>query len=286
MVLSKSREGGKILANKAVLEKKFVKEDGIVVLTLNRPEKRNALSKELLQRLLEALEEIRENDGIRCVVTTGSGNSYSSGLDLYDLRDSWTRKRKWYEESTVQKIINTLRLMPQVTLAAVNGYCLGGGLALLNGHDLAVTARSAKFGMPEIIRGSFGQTATSTLFHAGIPVKKAFYIQITGKNLTAEQAERIGLVSEVVPDEELMETALSLAKEIATRNPVALEHAKIAAYMERDVEFSKALRIDELVSHRMRAYTDPLADVGGYLKSQKGGGSFSYRKGEGKKSRS
>jgi len=101
--------------------------------------------------------------------------------------------------------------------------------------------------------------------------------------LTADQAERVGLVSEIVPDDELMETALGLAKEIATRNPVALEHAKIAAYMERDVEFSKALRIDELVSHRMRAYTDPLADVSGYLKSQKGGGSVSYREGKSKK---
>ncbi len=77
-----------------------------------------------------------------------------------------------------------------------------------------------------------------------------------------------------------MKTALSLAKEIASRNPAALEHAKIAAYMERDVEFHKALRIDELVSHRMRTYTDPLADVGGYLESQKGGGSLSYRKNE------
>lgn len=266
------------MATQPVLKKELMEKEGVAVLTLNRPEKRNALSKELLQRILEALKEIREKDTIRSVVTTGSGNSYSSGLDLYDLRDTWTRRRKWYEESTVQKIINTLRLMPQVTLAAVNGYCLGGGLALLNGHDLAIAAQSAQFGMPEIIRGSFGQTATSTLFHTGIPVKKAFFIQITGKNLTAEQAEKVGLVSEVVPDGELMKAALGLAREIASRNPVALEHAKIAAYMERDVEFSKALRIDELVSHRMRAYTDPLADVGGYLKSQKGGGGLAYRK--------
>lgn len=268
-----------------VLEKTLMEKDGVAVLTLNRPEKKNALSKELLRQILDALEDIRDNDHIKCIITTGSGDSYSSGLDLYDLRDSWTRKRKWHEESPVQKIINLLRLLPQVTIAAVNGYCLGGGLALLNGHDLAIAAQSAKFGMPEIIRGSFGQTATSTLFHTGIPLKKAFYIQLTGRNLTADDAERIGLVSQVVPDKALMETALSLAKEIATRNPVALEHAKIAAYMERDVEFSKALRIDELVSHRMRSYTDPLADVKTYLKSQKGGGSLTYQETKDKKTK-
>jgi len=265
------------LANKMVLQRKMMEKEGVAVLTLDRPEKKNALSKELLLEILAALEDIKDNDNVRCVLTTGSGDSFSSGLDLYDLRNSWTRRRKWHEESTVQKIISLMRLMPQITVAAVNGYCLGGGLALLNGHDLAIAAESAKFGMPEIIRGSFGQTATSTLFHTGIPVKKAFYIQLTGKNLTAHEAEKIGLVSGVVADKALMETALGLAKEIATRNPVALEHAKIAAYMERDVEFSKALRIDELVSHRMRYYTDPLADVAGYLKSQKGGGNLAYR---------
>ena len=75
--------------------------------------------------------------------------------------------------------------MPQVTVAAVRGWCLGGGLALINGHDLCIAGESAKFGMPEVIRGSYGAVATSTLFHSGLPVKKAFYIQLTGRNLTA-----------------------------------------------------------------------------------------------------
>ena len=264
------------MEKKSVLIKEISERDGVAVLTLNRPEKKNALSHELLKEIITALKEIRENDRIRCVVTTGAGDSYSSGLDLYDLKDSWTRRRKWFQQSLTQEIVQLLRLSPQITIAAVNGYCLGGGLALLNGHDMAIGAKSAKLGMPEIIRGSFGQTATSTLFHSGIPAKKAFYVQLTGKNLTAEEAEKVGLLTQVVPDGELMDFTLALAREIATRDPVALEHAKIAAYMEIDVEFGKALRIDELVAHRMRYYTDPLRDVDGYLKSQKGGGSLHY----------
>jgi enoyl-CoA hydratase/carnithine racemase len=173
--------------------------------------------------------------------------------------------------------------MPQVTIAAVRGWCLGGGLALINAHDLCVATQSSKFGMPEVIRGSYGAVATSTLFHSGIPFKKAFYIQLTGRNLTAEQAERVGLVSEVVADDQLMATVEQLAKELGSRNAVTLESAKIAAYMQKDMDFLTALKTDDLVSHRMRYYTNPLSDVEGYLHSQKGGGTTSYAKPEDRK---
>ena len=128
------------------------------------------------------------------------------------------------------------------------------------------------FGMPEVIRGSYGAVATSTLFHSGLPLKKAFYIQLTGRNLTAADAERVGLISEVVPDDQLMANVEQLSKELGSRNAVTLESAKIAAYMMKDMDFLTALKTDDLVSHRMRYYTNPLNDVEGYLHSQKGGG--------------
>ena len=267
---------------KTVLQKTD-EDSGVAWLTLNRPEKKNAMSRQLMAEMIAILKELRENDRIRCVVTTGAGNSYSSGLDLYDLRETWKRKRGWDEGGSTYEIVKLLRTMPQVTLAAVNGWCLGGGLALLNGHDLAVACESAMFGMPEIIRGSYGAVATSTLFHSGIPFKKAFYIQLTGRNLTAAEAERVGLVSQVVPDKDFLSYVEQLAKEIGSRNGVTLESAKIAAYMEKDMDFEMALRTDDLVSHRMRYYTNPLSDVEGYLHSQKGGGSTAYVKPEDKK---
>jgi enoyl-CoA hydratase/carnithine racemase len=256
---------------------------GVAWLTLNRPEKKNALSRGLMAELIAALKQLSENEKIKCIVTTGAGDSYSSGLDLYDLRESWKRKRAWDQAGTTYEIVRLLRGIPQVTVAAVRGWCLGGGLALVNGHDLAVAAESARFGMPEVIRGSYGAVATSTLFHSGIPFKKAFYIQLTGRNLTAAQAERVGLVSEVVADDRLNSSVEQLAKEIGGRNGTTLESAKIAAYMERDMDFSMALRTDDLVSHRMRYYTDPLNDVEGYLHSQKGGGTTAYVKPEERK---
>lgn len=266
------------MAEKKLIREEISEKDGVAWITLNRPEKKNALSRALMAELIESLKGLRENDKIRCIVTTGAGGSYSSGLDLYDLRDAWKRKRKWFEGGSAAEIVTLLRSCPQITIAAINGYCLGGGLALINGHDLAVAADNAKIGMPEIIRGSFGATATSTLFHSGIPFKKAFYVQLTGRNLTGEEAERVGLVSKTVPEKELIPFVDELAREIASRHPVPLEHAKIAAYMEKDMEFGMALKTDDLVSHRMHVYGNPLSDVDGYLKSQKGGGSLDYVK--------
>jgi enoyl-CoA hydratase/carnithine racemase len=174
------------------------------------------MSQKFMAELI-GLKDLAENDKIKCIVTTGSGDSYSWGLDLYDLRESWKRKRAWDHAGSTYEIVRILRMLPQVTVAAVRGWCLGGGLALINGHDLCIAAESAKFGMPEVIRGSYGAVATSTLFHSGIPTKKAFYIQLTGRNLTAAQAERIGLVSEIVPDDQLANVE-QLAKELGSRN--------------------------------------------------------------------
>jgi enoyl-CoA hydratase/carnithine racemase len=271
------------MADYTTVLQKIDEESGVAWLTFNRPEKKNAMSHKFMAELIAALKALAENDKIKCIVTTGSGDSYSSGLDLYDLRESWKRKRAWDHAGTTYEIVRLLRNLPQVTVAAVKGWCLGGGLALINGHDLCIAGESAKFGMPEVIRGSYGAVATSTLFHSGIPFKKAFYIQLTGRNLSAVEAERVGLISEVVPDDHLMANVEQLATELGSRNAVTLESAKIAAYMQKDMDFLTALKTDDLVSHRMRYYTNPLSDVEGYLHSQKGGGTTGYVKPEDRK---
>jgi enoyl-CoA hydratase/carnithine racemase len=257
-------------------------DEGIAWLTLNRPEKKNALSIALLDDLAQLLRTVRDNDKIRCIVTTGAGDSYSSGRDLYDMRTQNNRQRQ-RGEGGVAEIVALMRKLPQVTVAAVKGWCLGGGLAMINGHDLVISADTAKFGMPEVIRGSYGATATPSLFHGGIPIKKAFFISLTGRNLTGTEAERIGLVSQVVPEADLDSYVETLARELASRNGATLESAKIAAYMQKDLPFHMALQADDLVQHRMRYYTNPLSDVEGYLHSQKGGGSVGYVKPEDRK---
>jgi enoyl-CoA hydratase/carnithine racemase len=262
-------------ANKLILEK-ISEEEGVAWLTFNRPEKKNALSRALLAELASSLKAIGENEKIRCIVTMGAGDSYSSGRDIKDMKEQSSRRRRWGAEQSAADIVMLLRSLPQVTVAAVKGYCLGGGISLLNGHDLAIAADNAIFGLPEVIRGSYGATATPSLFHLGIPIKKAFYMQLTARNLSGEEAERIGLVSKTVPEKDLITFVEKLALEIGSRNPATLEHAKIASYLEKDLDFNRALLVDDLVAHRMRYYTNPLGDVEGYLKSQKGGGNLAY----------
>lgn len=267
------------MSEKELILEEISEEEGIAWITFNRPEKKNAFSRALIAELIHKLEALRHHEKIRCIVTTGAGDSYSSGRDLYDMREGMEGRGNRADAANAE-VVRLLRSCPQITIAAVRGYCLGGGLAVINGHDLAIAAETARIGMPEIIRGSYGATATPTLFHSGIPFKKAFYIQLTGRNLTGLEAERVGLVSLAVPEEDLMPFVRELAREIASRDPVALEHAKIAAYMEMDMEFHMALRTDDLVARRMRAFTNPLSDVEGYMKSQRGGGSLGYVKPE------
>jgi len=272
------------MADNKLISADINEEEGIAWLTLNRPEKKNALSIALLNELVGILRSLADNDKIRCIVTRGAGDSYSSGRDLYDMRSNQThRRRSRGGDGGVVEVVRIMRNLPQVTLAAVKGWCLGGGLAMINGHDLVISADTAKFGMPEIIRGSYGATATPSLFHGGIPIKKAFYISLTGRNLTGAEAERVGLVSQVVPENELDSYVETLSKELASRNGATLESAKIAAYMQKDLPFHMALQADDLVQHRMRYYTNPLSDVEGYLHSQKGGGTVKYVKPEDRK---
>lgn len=270
------------MAETKFLNANIDEDTGIAWLTLNRPEKKNALSIALLTEVAAILCSLAENEKIRCIVTTGAGDSYSSGRDLYDMRGQDNRRRT-RGFGGVAEIVDLMRKLPQITVAKVRGWCLGGGLALINGHDLVVSADTANFGMPEVIRGSYGATATPSLFHAGIPFKKAFYISLTGRNLTGIEAERVGLVSQVVPEKELDGFVETLAKELASRNGATLENAKIAAYMQKDLPFDMALRADDLVQHRLRYYTNPLSDVEGYLHSQKGGGTVRYVKPEDRK---
>ena len=257
-----------------------MKDDGrIAWLTLNRPGKKNALSTALMTELIALLREIQEDNSVRVVVLSGSGDSFCSGLDLHDLKRSHQEGRRWGSQGpTTFEIVRILRMMPQIVIASVHGWCLGGGLALVSGSDLAIASETAQLGMPEIIRGSYGAVATPTLFHSAVPSKIAFDIQLTGQNLSGVEAQRVGLVSRVAPPEKLNEQTFELAAGIAQRHPAALSHAKIAAYMQKDLPFIQALQVDELVRDRMRRFMDPLDDVDGYLRSQKSGTNSQYRK--------
>jgi feruloyl-CoA hydratase/lyase len=256
-----------------------LEDAGVARITLNRPDKRNCLNGPLFAAFFESLDIVRADPDLKVVVTKGAGPAFSSGLDLHFLRQiSSGPPRDWDRPTPSIELAEALRVFPRITIAQVHGYCLGGALGIMNMHDLVIAADDAQLGMPEILRGSFGQLVTSSLLHARIPMKKLSYLQLVGRNISGAEADRLGLVSQSVPGALLEETTLEIARGIASRHLVALEHAKIAVQLGRDLSLSQAIQIDQLVGSRLQRAMDPTANLGDYLTSQKGGPNLDYKR--------
>jgi enoyl-CoA hydratase/carnithine racemase len=251
---------------------------GVARVTLNRPDKRNCLNEPLVMAWFESLDIVRADRDIKAVITKGAGPCFSSGLDLHFLRKVSEEPRDWDRPTLTVQMAEALRAFPRIVIAQVHGYCLGGALGIMNCHDLVFAADDAQFGMPEILRGSFGQLVTSTLVHGGIPIKKVALMQLVGRNISGEEADRWGIISQAMPAAELEDTVTGIAREIAARHLAPLEHSKITVQMGRDLSLSQAIQLDQLVAARMRRVLDPTAHVETYLKSQKGGPNLEYKR--------
>ena len=252
---------------------------GVAHIILNRPEKRNCWNRPLCLAFIEALEIIRADKELKVVITKGAGTVFSSGLDLNFLREvSNGPLLDWDRPNLTIQIAEAVRVFPRIMIAQVHGYCLGGALGIMNCHDLVYAAEDAQLGMPEILRGSFGQLVTSTLLHGGLPVKKLAHIALVGRNISGKEADALGIVSQAVPPAELETYTTGIAREIASRHLAPLEHHKITVQMGRDLTISQAIQLDQLVGQRLRRAMDPLSDVESYLESQKGGPNPVYKR--------
>jgi enoyl-CoA hydratase/carnithine racemase len=251
----------------------------IATISFNRPDKHNAFDLRAIESYMRALEDLRADPEIRVVITRGSGPSFSSGLDLYYLRSIQKRPEPDWERSSLPRdMAEAVRNYPKVTIAQIHGYCLGHAMVLLCAHDLAIAANTAQIGMPELRRGTFGQMATASLYHAGVPLKKAALLHFSGRYLSGTEADRLGLVSHAVDEAELERFTRELANDIASRHPAALASAKIAVQMGSKLGVSDAIRMDQLVGAWQQTMVDPTSDVDGYLESQAGGPNPDYRR--------
>jgi enoyl-CoA hydratase/carnithine racemase len=252
---------------------------GVARIILNRPDKRNCWNRPLCLAFIESLDIVRADKDLKVVITKGAGSVYSSGLDLNFLREvSNGPLLDWDRPNLTIQIAEAVRVFPRIMIAQVHGYCLGGALGIMNCHDLVYAADDTQLGMPEILRGSFGQLVTSTLLHGGLPVKKLAHIALVGRNITGTEADALGIISQAVPAAELEKFTVGIAREIASRHLAPLEHHKITVQMGRDLSISQAIQLDQLVGQRMRRAMDPLSDVESYLKSQKGGPNLVYKR--------
>lgn len=266
-----------VLSSKILLDRDY--ESKVAVITLNRPEKHNAFDGDILDGYIKALDILRDDDDIQVVLTRANGPSFTSGMDLHYLKSFRAGYRPlydWGQMRTPARMSVALIEFPKVSIAAVHGYCLGGGFSLMMAHDIVVIAEDAQIGMPEVLRGSFGQGVTAQVLKEGIPRKKAVLLQMLGRNLTGVEADRFGLATYAVPTDDVDAEARKIAAELALRNPAVLAHGKIAANLDVNLPLVHAMWSDDMVAARMRMSVDPLGDVDGYLKSQKGGTNQAY----------
>ena len=197
----------------------------VLVVTLNRPQARNAVDADLAGRLADALEQADADPGIRCVVLTGVGEkAFCAGADLKALGRGETPVPAGREHYGFAGFVRHPISTPVV--AAVNGPALGGGTELVLASDVAIAADTATFGLPEISRGIFAAAGGVLRLPEHLPRKVAMKLVLTGEAMSAEDALRWGLVNDVVPAAELLPAALALAERIAANAPLAVQASK------------------------------------------------------------
>jgi len=230
--------------------------DGVARLTLSNPARRNALDHEVLDAFAATLPGLERGIEVRCVVVTGEGSVFSAGYDISGIpEETFAEQAESLVAHPFHAAMEALSSHPAPVVAAINGHCLGGGLELAVRCDLRVCAASASLGMPPAKLGLiYGHTGLREFIEA-IGVARTKELFLLGSTLTAERAERIGLVNEVVPDERLPEAALALAEEIAANAPLAARGNKRAINMLASFPRLTPEQEEELVELRRSCFS-------------------------------
>jgi enoyl-CoA hydratase/carnithine racemase len=219
--------------------------DGIAVVTLAHPEKRNALSRAMLSELLRALDFIGNDDTVRAVVLRAEGPVFSSGHDLREISGNDSRANTTLF-ALCTEVMETLRKLPQPVIAEVHALATAAGCQLVASCDLVVASENASFATPGVKIGLFCTTPGVAVARA-VPAKKAMEMLLTGRAISAREAEAAGLVNRVVPAEQLHEEAMQLAREIIKASSDTLALGKRAFYEQLPLDRPAAYALAQKV---------------------------------------
>jgi enoyl-CoA hydratase len=199
----------------------YREENGIGRIIFNRPEALNAMNKDVLQRLASLLDQIKDDEAVKAVIVTGSGEAFSAGADIKLLNQSTPLEVRELARLAVS-VNHRIETLGKVVVAAINGYALGGGLELAEACTLRVAVRGAMLGHPEVRIGAVAGFGGTTRLPRLIGKGRAAELLLTGRLVTAEEALRIGLVHKVVEPENLLSETETLVREILSQSPVAV----------------------------------------------------------------
>jgi methylglutaconyl-CoA hydratase len=243
-------------------------EGALAVITLNRPEKRNAISYELIEDVLCALDEVAISSA-QILILTGSGKAFCSGMDLDNLRSitGRTAEENRADSATMARLFRGLYEYPKVTIAAVNGPAIAGGCGLATLCDFTLASTEAKFGYTEV-RIGFVPAIVSTFLLRQLGEKQARDLLLTGRIIGAEEAVRMGLASEIVPAEKLQERTRELATTLLQNSPASLLATKrlLKSYSSRQLDQQIDAAIEE--NARIRTTEDFREGVTSFLEKR------------------
>jgi len=236
---------------------RYDKDGHIATITIDRPEAMNAMDRDTSRQLTEAFQDFDRDEGLRVAILTGAGErAFSAGADLKkmygraedgNLREVWDQERQW-------RLGQRLQVWKPV-IAAINGYCLAGGLELAMGCDIRIASETASFGCPEVRWGILHGYGALRLPRT-IPLSAAMELLLTGERINAQEAYRLGIVSRVVPTTALMAAARDLADKICANGPLAVRVTKELAWRGLEMSLDEGLRLYSALGALVRASED------------------------------
>jgi len=245
----------KKITYKTVLVKK---ERGIAWVTLNRPDKRNAISPQLCYDMVDVLTRLDTDPEVRVLVLTGAGEAFSAGMDLkeyFRALDDKPVERALAREAVRRFEWHKLSNFSKPTIAMVNGYCFGGAFGLVAACDLAVAAEDATFGLSEINWGIFPGSSLPKALSELVPFRDVMYYTLTGETFDGRKASEIRFVNCAVPQAQLKETTWRIAKTLIEKDPAALRTAKEVMKLARDMNYEETLAWTEAKGKELRLST-------------------------------
>jgi enoyl-CoA hydratase len=236
-------------------------------ITINREAVRNSLTRETVDELRSAIRELQTDDEVSVIILTGAGSkSFASGADIAQIRD---RTLLDGLSAGMQQLCREIELCEKPTIAAINGFALGGGCELAMACDIRIAADHAKLGLPElslaIIPGAGGTQRLARLVGKG----RAIEMILTGRIVTAQEAERIGLVTEVVSADELATVAEKMARQIAAKGPLAVRLAKLVIQTGFETDLQSGLVLERLAQTILFMTEDKIEGATAFLEKRK-----------------
>ena len=229
-----------------------------LVVTMNRPEVRNALSGEMLAIMEQAWDRVNADADVRVVILTGAGGYFCAGADLTAMTETHPSERfaeGSFDPSVIKPLLKGFRLTKPL-IAAVEGPAIAGGTEILQATDIRIAGQSARFGVSEVRWGLYPLGGSAVRLRRQIPYTVAADLLLTGRHLTAAEAQRIGLIGEVVPDGTALDRAREVAAAIAANGPVAVQAVLRALRATEGVPEREAMRVDSQIGMAVYASND------------------------------